>query len=161
MRVLPRPRPTSAARSAGQPYARWTPYLFLLPYLLVFLLFRLGPSIFGLAMSFTKWSIVGSPEWIGARNYELMQIDPRLDSALKNTVFFTGLTVPLLVIASLALAIFLSQPRRGRALGRLAAFRPMSSCQQSLACCGHGCWRKTSVWSTSILGNWVLAGCLT
>ena len=79
MRVLPRPRPTSAARSAGQPYARWTPYLFLLPYLLVFLLFRLGPSIFGLAMSFTKWSIVGSPQWIGTRNYELMQIDPRLD----------------------------------------------------------------------------------
>lgn len=124
MRVLPRPRVLAASEQAVRPYSRGTPYLFLLPYLLAFLTFRLGPSIFGLGMSFTKWSIVGSPAWIGTRNYELMQIDPRLDAALKNTAFFTGLTVPLLVITSLALAIFLNQPRRGRALGRVAAFTP-------------------------------------
>lgn len=124
MRILPRPRPTSAANSSVHLYSRWTPYLFLLPYLVIFLLFRLGPSIFGLAMSFTKWSIVGTPEWIGTKNYDLMQIDPRLSAALKNTVFFTGLTVPLLVVLSLALAIFLNQPYKGRALGRVAAFTP-------------------------------------
>lgn len=124
MRVVPRPRTTSEAGKSAHLYSRWTPYLFLLPYLLVFLAFRLGPSIFGLAMSFTKWSIVGSPEWIGTRNYELMQIDPRLEAALRNTAFFTGLTVPLLVVLSLALAIFLNQPHKGRTLGRVAAFTP-------------------------------------
>lgn len=124
MRVIPRPRAASVAGESAHLYSRWTPYLFLLPYLLVFLAFRLGPSIFGLAMSFTKWSIVGSPEWIGTQNYDLMQIDPRLEVALKNTAFFTGLTVPLLVVLSLALAIFLNQPHKGRALGRIAAFTP-------------------------------------
>ena len=107
MRVIPRPRAGATAGESSHLYSRWTPYLFLLPYLLVFLAFRLGPSLFGLAMSFTRWSIVGSPEWIGTANYDLMQIDPRLEVALKNTAFFTGLTVPLLVILSLALAIFL------------------------------------------------------
>lgn len=127
MRVLPRPRTSAVASTAsgtGHLYSRWTPYLFLLPYLLAFLTFRLGPSLFGLGMSFTRWSIVGSPEWIGTANYELMRIDPRLDAALKNTAFFTGLTVPLLVVLSLALAIFLNQPHKGRALGRVAAFTP-------------------------------------
>ena len=123
MRVIPRPRRASDAGTSHL-YSRWTPYLFLLPYLLVFLLFRLGPSIFGLAMSFTNWSIVGSPEWVGTANYELMQIDPRLEAALKNTAFFTGLTVPLLVVLSLALAIFLNQPHKGRDIGRVAAFTP-------------------------------------
>ena len=124
MRVIPRPRAGATAGESSHLYSRWTPYLFLLPYLLVFLAFRLGPSLFGLAMSFTRWSIVGSPEWIGTANYDLMQIDPRLEVALKNTAFFTGLTVPLLVILSLALAIFLNQPHKGRALGRIAAFTP-------------------------------------
>lgn len=125
MRVLPRPRTAElAASGAWRPTGQLTPYLFLLPYLLFFLIFRLGPSIFGLAMSFTNWTIAESPTWIGLKNFQRMRVDPRLEAALRNTAFFAGLTVPLLVVLALMLAIFLNQPRRGRALGRVAVFTP-------------------------------------
>jgi multiple sugar transport system permease protein len=124
MRVIPKPRTVVAGETARHLRLNLTPYLFLLPYLIFFVTFRLGPSIFGLAMSFTKWSIVGEKEWVGLANYERMEIDKRLQAAVENTAFFSGLTVPLLVILGLALAILLNQPRRGRALGRIAVFTP-------------------------------------
>lgn len=125
MRIIPKPQSVVAANATS---SRWnvdlTPYLFLLPYLVVFVLFRLGPSIFGLTMSFTSWSIVGDKEWVGFDNFKRMELDNRLHAAIENTVFFTGLTVPLLVILGLLLALLLNQPRRGRALGRVAVFTP-------------------------------------
>ena len=124
MRVLPKPRTASAAGIPSHFGVKLTPYLFLLPYLVFFVMFRLGPSVFGLAMSFTKWSIVGEKQWVGLDNFERMQIDKRLHAAMENTLFFSGLTVPLLVVLGLLLAILLNQPRRGRAMGRIAVFTP-------------------------------------
>ena len=103
---------------------RLTPYLFLLPYLIFFLAFRLGPAVAGMAVSFTNWSIVGTPQWVGLGNYEAMARDPRLGDAVSNTLVFTGLTVPLLVVLSLMLAVFFNQAHRGRALGRVVVFTP-------------------------------------
>jgi multiple sugar transport system permease protein len=123
IRILPRPR-TAAQTAAVERHFRWTPYLFLLPYLLFFVAFRLGPAVAGLGVSFTNWAVVGQPQWVGLANYEAMFRDPRLLTALRNTLFFTALTVPLLVVLGLALAIFLNQPRRGRTLGRVAVFTP-------------------------------------
>jgi multiple sugar transport system permease protein len=124
MRVLPKPRTAVPVDTSSHLRANLTPYLFLLPYLAFFVTFRLGPSAFGLAMSFTQWSIVGKKEWVGLDNFERMEIDKRLHAAVENTAFFSGLTVPLLVILGLMLAILLNQPRRGRALGRVAVFTP-------------------------------------
>lgn len=126
MRILPR----AAAQSDQAPFlthrtrARITPYLFILPYVLIFVTFRLGPSVAGLGISFSNWAAAGKPSWVGFDNYQAMALDPRLGAAVKNTVFFTALTVPSLVVLSLALAIFLNQPYPGRTLGRVAVFTP-------------------------------------
>ncbi len=124
MRILPRPRTAAAEASRLRFRRQLIPYLFLLPYLTFFVLFRLGPALAGMGISFTKWSIVGAPEWVGLSNYEAMTRDPRLSAAVTNTLFFTGLTVPLLVVLGLALAMLMNQPHRGRALGRVAVFTP-------------------------------------
>ncbi len=126
MRILPRTQPAvgRAELLVARPRFKATPYLFLLPYLSFFVLFRLGPAIAGMGVSFTNWAIVGTPQWVGLANYEAMTRDPRLADAVTNTLFFVGLTVPLLVILGLALALFLNQPMRGRALGRVAVFTP-------------------------------------
>ena len=42
---------------------------FLLPYLIIFVMFRLGPSIAGILVSFTKWDIIGDPQFIGLKNF--------------------------------------------------------------------------------------------
>jgi multiple sugar transport system permease protein len=75
-------------------------------------------------MSFTEWTIVGSPKFVGLENFQNMLTDQRFLTALKNTVFFVGLTVPALVILGLLIAIFLNQDLRGKALGRVAIFTP-------------------------------------
>jgi multiple sugar transport system permease protein len=123
MRIL---RPTTPAGAAihKRPHFRLTPYLFVLPYLTIFVVFRLAPSIAGLGVSFTNWAAVGTPRWIGLKNYEAMLRDPRLHDAVRNTFVFTLLTVPLLVGLGLALAIFFNQRHRGRGVGRVAVFTP-------------------------------------
>lgn len=100
------------------------PYLFLLPYLLVFLAFRFGPSIAGLGISFTTWHIIGSPKWVGLQNYKLLLHDRMFWTGLKNTLYFLLLSVPGQVLLALALALLLNQRLRGRAIVRTIVFAP-------------------------------------
>lgn len=44
-----------------------TAYLFLAPYLTVFLLFLLLPVAASVAVSFTRWGILGTPRWLGVQ----------------------------------------------------------------------------------------------
>jgi multiple sugar transport system permease protein len=128
MRILPRTaRAGSFAAAAVKPHklhARFTPYFFILPYIVFFLLFRLGPSLAGLGISFTNWRAVGTPQFIGLDNFQTMLRDPRLADAFRNTLFFALITVPTLIIVSLSLAIFMNQRYRGRSIGRVAVFMP-------------------------------------
>lgn len=125
MRILPRTSSQQQAlASGGGRRSNITPYLFILPYMIFFVVFRLGPSVAGLGISFTNWRIVGTPEWVGSSNFQAMALDPRLEDAILNTLGFTLLTVPLLIILGLTLAIFLNQQRPGRTLGRVAAYAP-------------------------------------
>lgn len=122
--------PQTAQRAAGiKPGANTksnlTPYWFVLPYIVVFVLFRLGPSVAGLGISLTNWQAVGTPQWVGLRNFEAMLTrDTVFGVALRNTVFFTFITVPCLLVLGLGLALLLNQRMRGRAVGRVAAFTP-------------------------------------
>lgn len=121
--------PQTAHRAAGKKQAQGqthslTPYMFVLPYLIFFVLFRLGPSLAGLGVSLTNWQAVGTPQWVGLRNFEAMLRDPRFGDALRNTLTFTVITVPVLLVLGLALAMLLNQKLMGRAVGRVAVFMP-------------------------------------
>ena len=59
-------------------------------------------------MSFTEWTIVGSPKFVGLANFQDMLTDQRFLTALKNTVFFVAVTVPALIVLSLLIAVFLA-----------------------------------------------------
>lgn len=124
MRILPRASTGPRAQPKSLHYSPQTPYLFILPFLLFFLLFRFGPSLAGLGIAFTNWQAVGTPKWVGLANFAAMGRDPRLGEAVRNTVGFVAITVPALTILSLALAMFLNRPLRGRAIGRVAVFMP-------------------------------------
>lgn len=100
------------------------PYLFLFPYLVVFLAFRLGPSLAGLGASFTTWHIVGAAKWVGFDNYKALFHDRLFWTALKNTLYFLVLSAPVQVLLALALALLLNQKLRGRAVVRTIVFAP-------------------------------------
>ncbi|MCL6628854.1 MAG: sugar ABC transporter permease, partial [Armatimonadetes bacterium] len=68
--------------------------LFLLPYLLVFVIFRLGPSVAGLFVSFLKWNIVGKAKFVGLSNFQKLIGDSFFYISLKNTFAFFLMTLP-------------------------------------------------------------------
>lgn len=101
-----------------------TAYLFLLPYLIVFILFLLLPAIAGFAISFTDWQILGVPHWVGLDNFKSIFSDDMFWVAFKNTLAFTFITVPPLVVGGLGLALLFNTKLHGRILARTIAFIP-------------------------------------
>lgn len=116
-------------REAARHRPRWagdalTAYLFLAPYLAVFVLFLLLPVVAAVGVSLTRWEILGMPRWLGLRNYHTILGDQMFWKAFRNTLYFTLLTVPPLVAGGLGLAVLLNQPLRGRVLARTVVFLP-------------------------------------
>lgn len=98
--------------------------LFLLPYLVIFSVFRFVPSVGGLLVSFFDWSLGGDPKFIGVDNYVNLAQDGSFYVAIKNTLAFFILTVPVLVVASLLLAMLLNQKLAGRKVMRTISIIP-------------------------------------
>jgi len=73
-------------------------------------------------MSLTDWKIVGTPRLVGFKNYLRLLGDPLFYTALKNTVVYTAVIVPLMALVGLGLALLLNQPLRGRVLTRTCVF---------------------------------------
>lgn len=83
------------------------PLLFLLPNILVFTIFIIIPAVQGLAMSLTKWSILGKPQYVGLKNFEKLLGDRVFRVTVQNTVVYAFFTVLLLTVCSLLLALLL------------------------------------------------------
>ena len=98
--------------------------VFLLPYLLIFSIFRFVPSVGGLVVSFFKWSLGGDPKFIGIDNYVNLAQDGSFYTSIRNTLSFFVLTVPVLVVASLLLAMLLNQKLAGRRVMRTISIIP-------------------------------------
>lgn len=95
-----------------------SPYLFLVPHLIFFLIFFLIPSFFGVYISFTDWNLFGTPNFVGLQNYQtiLMNSESTFNSqfynGLTNTFLFVLFTVPFCVIVPLLLASALNAKPR-------------------------------------------------
>jgi len=101
-----------------------TAYLFLLPFLIPFTFMVLTPAIVGVAISFFRWSITGTPQLIGLKNYAKALSDPLFTGAIKNTLYFMLLSVPASIVLSMALALLLNQRLRGRGIVRSLVTSP-------------------------------------
>ncbi|MDQ0415080.1 carbohydrate ABC transporter permease [Mesobacillus stamsii] len=97
------------------------PILFVGPHLLLFLIFFLAPSIFGIYISFTKWNLFTSPEFVGMDNFRTILFDENSSfydqfyTGMKNTFIFVLISVPFSIIVPLLIATALSvKPRLNR-----------------------------------------------
>jgi multiple sugar transport system permease protein len=90
-------------------------YLFILPWILGYLLFRLGPLLASLYLSFTNSSgALFDARWIGIENYRYMFTqDPRFIDSLRSTFLFVSGFLPLSLIIGLMIAILMNQKVRG------------------------------------------------
>jgi multiple sugar transport system permease protein len=103
-----------------------TAYLFLAPNIIGFLVFTLFSLLAAFGLSFFKWSLLSSPEFTGLSNYiELFTVDPMFHQILLNTLYFVFGYVPLNIILSLGIAIWLSGRIRAKNLFRIIMFLPV------------------------------------
>ena len=116
------------ARRAGYlRHGALTPYLFLLPGVLLFVAFRLYPLLDGLRLSFTN-ARLGRVQYafVGLANYEKLLDDSRFQVSLVNTAFYTvASTLPILAVP-LVLAVFLDRGIPLRTVLRSAFFFPFT-----------------------------------
>lgn len=99
-------------------------YLFLLPWFVGMLVFTLGPIISSLYLSFTNYDLLGLPQWIGWQNYQTMFQDQQWRDAVKVTLIYVFLSVPLKLIFALLVAMLLNRGLRGLGIYRAIYYIP-------------------------------------
>ncbi|MDQ1583746.1 MAG: multiple sugar transport system permease protein [Microbacteriaceae bacterium] len=117
--------PTSTAvRRTG------TAYLFLAPFLVLFVVFVIAPTIFGFWISLTNWSPFRSDQsFVGLKNYLDLFSPNSATSAdfwqsMGATGIFTVASVPLLLVIPLLVAVLLNRRIRGGTVFRAIFFAP-------------------------------------
>ena len=100
-------------------------YLFIAPWLFGFIVFLAGPLIASFGISFTSWNIVGAPRWVGLQNYErIFTRDPDFIQALKVTLRYAVIFLPLSTVLGIAMAQALNSKVRGVGLFRTLLYLP-------------------------------------
>jgi multiple sugar transport system permease protein len=99
-------------------------YLFLSPWLVGLIAFWLLPIIGSLLLSFSKWNIIGDPEWVGLDNYRDMIGDRTFWVSIRVTLKYLVLSVPLYIVIGLLLSLLLNLKIRGINVFRTALFLP-------------------------------------
>lgn len=99
--------------------------LFVLPAFLLFLAFRFGPTIVGVALSFFDYDISGEIAWRGLDHFQRLVADPLFWRALTTTLMYTLLAVPLSLVLSTAMALGVRRAFRGARFFRSIFFLPV------------------------------------
>src|SRR6185295_15681877 len=108
-------------------------FLFLLPSVLGFLIFMIGPLLSSLGVSFLEWNLLTPPKWLGTANFVKLLSDEDFWSSLRATLYYILGSVPLGIVSSLALALALNQKLRGIAFYRTLYFIPVVSSMIAVA----------------------------
>lgn len=106
---------------------KFTPYLFLLPALVILGLTVFLPACQAFYLSFTQYDydLTQTPEWVGLTNLQRLGKDRVFWQTVGNTVLYLIGVVPILVALPLGLAILVNQKLRGISWFRAAYYTPV------------------------------------
>ncbi len=120
-------------KGPGRPPTRpkpFTPWLFLAPYLVLFSVFVIVPSVFGIWISMHEWDYtLPNKPFVGGENYGEL-FDPgsvnagSFWSSMRATGIFTLFSVPLLLVLPLLVALLMNKQFPGRNFFRAVYFAP-------------------------------------
>ena len=103
-----------------------TPYLWVLPAVAIYIVFRLYPLLYGLYLSFFEWDGVNPMKYIALKNFqEILTQDPLFWQALRHNVVYALGTVIVKNALAIVVAVALNQKLRGVAAFRTILFTPV------------------------------------
>jgi ABC-type sugar transport system permease subunit len=103
----------------------WRDYLCISPLYILFVVFTLFPVCWAFYLSFHRWDGIRTPQWVGLDNYQFMLTDIATRDALRNTLIYIVLLVPLGILVPFVLAVLLNLSfLRLRGLFRTLIFLP-------------------------------------
>jgi len=97
-----------------------TPYAFIAPHVILFIVMFLIPTVYGIYAAFTQWNIFSPPVWVGFDNFRTIFFNTESTfhrqfwNGLSNTIIFVVITVPFQVLIPLFLATMLNTRPKGR-----------------------------------------------
>ena len=101
-------------------------YLFLLPSLVVIVVFHIFPTIYSWYISLFNWDLISKhKEFVGFANYGKLFSDADFWKSLFNTVYFAVGTIPAGIILSFLIAYGLSKKIKGLSIFRTVYFLPV------------------------------------
>ena len=103
---------------------KWA-WLFITPMLLGLVFLSAAPIVATFVVSLTHWDLLTPPDPAGLENYTRLLSDQRFLISLRNTVFYTVVSVPLGMAVSLGLALALNQAIAGISWIRTMYFLPI------------------------------------
>ena len=103
----------------------WLDYLFIAPFFITFIIFKLYPLVWAFQLSFSRWRGFGPMTWVGWENYQYVFKDPYVVQSLVNTLQFAYILLPTGIFLSIVLAVFLNMRKLpGKGVFRTLYFLP-------------------------------------
>ncbi len=134
MALLAPPSPSSLPPTAAAPSRprgrtsrrpRLAPYVFVAPFVIMFLAFSVYPMLFTLRLSFTDWRGSGAATWVGLDNYAYLLGNDAFWASLGNSAVLWLLIIPVQLLLALVAAVLLDDAKtRLRGLYRVAFLVP-------------------------------------
>jgi len=102
-------------------------YLFIVPGLILFIVFLIYPILKALQISFYEWSIMPGEQnvFVGLANYGRAFSDPIVGVSLRNTIIYTIVTVPVQIALALIIALLLNNITKGKVFFRTVYYIPV------------------------------------
>lgn len=95
---------------------------FVLPAILFFAVFKFGPMLWAIELSFTSYDMVSAPTFVGLDNYRKLMADPVFRESLVNTLVYIAGSTILITVVSLALALAINTRVPGARYCMMAMF---------------------------------------
>ena len=89
-------------------------HLFLTPSYILTIAFVIAPLIYAIYLGFCKYNGFSQMKWIGLENYIKLFKDDKFWTAMKNSLVYAALTVPSLIVFSLAVSAILAGKFRNK-----------------------------------------------
>ena len=117
--------PAKRSWSRSRRIEAMTGYLYISPWILGYLFFILGPLLLSLYYSFTYYSILTVPKWVGLQNYTTALFNDRLFwASVQRTLLWAITSVPLSITGSFFAALLLNRQVFGKNVWRVLFFLP-------------------------------------